>query len=37
MFVNKTDNVRLTQYWGAFLQQSLQWKSNEYYIFWVCV
>ena len=31
--IYKTDNVR----WGAFLQPLLQWKSNGYYIFWVCV
>ena len=24
-------------YWGAFLQPLLQWKSNKYYIFWVCI
>jgi hypothetical protein len=23
--------VRVTQYWGAFLPQLLQWKSNKYY------
>ena len=27
----------VTKYWSAFLQQLLQWKSNKYYIFWVCV
>jgi hypothetical protein len=35
--VNKTGNVRVTQLWGDFLQSLLQWKSNNYYILWVCV
>ena len=34
---NNTDNVSITQQWGAFVQPLLQWKSNKYYIFWVCV
>jgi hypothetical protein len=34
---NKTSNVRITYYWGAFAWPLLQWKSNKYYIFWVCV
>jgi hypothetical protein len=25
------------QYWGAFVQPLLQWKSNKYYIFWGCI
>ena len=25
------------QYWGVFVQPLLQWKSNKYYIFWVCI
>jgi hypothetical protein len=25
------------QYWGAFLQSSLQGTTNKYYVFWVCV
>jgi hypothetical protein len=25
------------QYWGAFVQSLLQWNSNKYYIFWVCI
>ena len=29
--------VCITWYWGAFLQPLLQWKSNTYYILWVCV
>jgi hypothetical protein len=33
----KTRNVCLTQQWGALVQPMLQWKSNTYYIFWVCV
>jgi hypothetical protein len=24
-------------HWGAFVQQLLPWKSNNYYIFWMCV
>ena len=32
--LNKTCNVRITQHWGASL---FPWKSNMYYIFWVCV
>jgi hypothetical protein len=34
---NKTGNVRISQYWGAFMQLLLQFKSNKYYIFWECV
>ena len=34
---NKTGTVRITEHWGAFVQQLLQWKGNKYYIFWVCV
>jgi hypothetical protein len=34
--VNKTDNVRITQYWDAFAKPLLQWKSNKYYML-VCV
>ena len=34
---NKTGNVRKTWHWGAFVQPLLHWKSNNYYIFWVCV
>jgi len=33
----KTGNVRITLLWSTFLQQLLQWKSNKYYIFWLCV
>ena len=37
--VNKTDNVRITQQSGAFVQPLSQWTNNAYYIFWarVCV
>jgi hypothetical protein len=35
--VYKPGNVRVTWNRGAFVQQLLQWKSNEYYIFWVYV
>ena len=34
---NKKGNVRITQHWSASVQPLLQWKSNKYYIFWVCV
>jgi hypothetical protein len=34
---NKTGNLRITWHCGAFEQQLLQWKSNKYYIFSVCV
>ena len=34
---NKTSNVRITQYSGAFLQPLLQWKSTKYYIYRVRV
>jgi hypothetical protein len=36
IYTNKTRNARMT-YSGAFLQPLLQWKSNKYYIFCVCV
>jgi hypothetical protein len=29
--------LRITQNGGSFVQKRLQWKSNRYYIFWVCV
>jgi len=35
--INKTVNVRITKHYAAFVQPMLQWKSNNYYIFWVCV
>ena len=34
---NKTHNVRITWYWGTFVQPMLLWKSNMYCILWVCV
>jgi hypothetical protein len=35
---NKTGSVHITKLsGGAFMQQLLQWKSNKYYIFLVCV
>jgi hypothetical protein len=34
---NKTDNVCVMLQWGTFVQPLLQWKSNKYYTFWVCV
>jgi len=33
---NKTGNVRVTYYWGTFVQPVLQGESKSYYIFWVC-
>jgi len=35
--VNRPGNVRVTWQWRTFVPPLLQWKSNEYYIFWVCV
>jgi len=29
--------VRITLHRGAFVQPMLQWESNKYYVFWVCV
>ena len=37
IIVDNTGNVRITQHWGAFVQPLLQWKNNNYYIFWMCV
>jgi hypothetical protein len=34
---NKTANVRKNVIWGAFAKPLLRWKSNKYYIFWMCV
>jgi hypothetical protein len=36
-YINETGNARITQHRGAFVQQLFQWKSNNYYIFWVRV
>jgi hypothetical protein len=33
----KTGNVRRTWHRGAFVQPLLWWKSDNYYIFWVCM
>jgi len=27
----------ITQEWGTFTLNTVSWKSNRYYIFWVCV
>jgi hypothetical protein len=35
--INKTVNIRITLHWAALVQPLFQWKSNEYYITWVCV
>jgi len=35
--LNKTDTVRTSQHWGAFVQPLLPRKTENYYIFWVCV
>jgi len=34
MFIstNKSGSERVAQYWGAFVQPLLQWKSNKYYV-----
>ena len=40
MTVSKRKQDRQCTYkyhWGALVQPSLRWKSNEYYLFWVCV
>jgi hypothetical protein len=29
--------ARIAWHWGTFVQPLWQWKSNRYYIFWVCV
>jgi len=34
---NETGRVHITKLWGAFMQLLLQWKSNNYYIFLLCV
>ena len=34
---NKTDNVRITQHWGAFIQPLLRSKSNKYCTICVCI
>jgi len=34
---SRTGNVRATKQWGAFVQPLLQWKTNKYYIFRLCV
>jgi len=33
----KTENVRITWHWGAFVQPWLQWIRNTYYVTWVCI
>ena len=35
--LQKTGYVRLSWYRRALVRTDLQWKSNNYYIFWVCV
>jgi len=35
-FLNNTGNGGITQHSGAFVPPLLQWKSNDYYILWVC-
>ena len=34
---HKRGNISITWYWSVFMQPFLKWKSNKYYIFWVCV
>ena len=33
----KMGNIHIMWHWGIFMQPLLHWKSNKYYIFWVCV
>ena len=33
----KTSNVLRTLHWGTSVQPILRWKSNEFYVFWVCI
>ena len=33
----KQHSVLITRHWGAFVHPLLLWKSNMYYIFWMCV
>jgi hypothetical protein len=35
--ISKTITVCINVNWGSFVQPMLPWKSNKYYIFWVCV
>jgi hypothetical protein len=35
--VNKTGNLSITEHSRMFMKPQLPWKSNNYYIFWVCV
>jgi len=37
IYSTNTSIVHITKHWGAFVQPLLEWKSNNYYIFWVCV
>jgi len=37
IIVHNTSTVRVTKQWGVFVQLFLQWKSNKFYISWVCV
>ena len=34
---NKSGNVCMAKHWGTVGKPSLQWKSNKYYLFWVCI
>ena len=33
----KTGNIHIMWHWDIFMKPLLHWKSNKYYIFWVCV
>jgi len=35
--VDETDILHITEHWGTYVQPLMQWKSNEYYIIWVCI
>jgi hypothetical protein len=37
LIFNKTGTVRTMEQRGTFVQTLLPWKSNKYYVFWVCV
>jgi len=36
MFTDRVNNINV-EHWGSFVQLLSQWKSNTYYILWVCV
>jgi len=36
MDVDETDNIHITEHWETYVQLLMQWKSNQYYIIWLC-